>query len=98
MLERRDRFGRGTLLFGFPGQPIADCEHRREQVQVVAGQSLDPLATHQVRDEDTHIAALGDVAGAIAEASHQFRPNRAGGTGGVPAELRRLSGKAVAGE
>jgi hypothetical protein len=41
---------------------IADREHRREEIQVVAHQSLDRLATHQVRDEGAHVAALCDVA------------------------------------
>ena len=52
---------------------IGDCEHRREQVQVVADQTLNRLAAHQVRDEGPHVAALGDVAG-VAEAVHQLRP------------------------
>ena len=73
---------------------IADREHRREQVQVVADQTLDRLATHQVRDEGTHVAALGDVAG-VAEAMHQLRP-RASGASGVPTELGRLAREPVA--
>jgi hypothetical protein len=75
---------------------IADCEHRREQVEVIADQTLDRLAAHQVRDEGTHVAALGDVAG-VAEAVHQFRP-RACGAAGVPAELGRLTGESVPGQ
>ena len=63
---------------------------------MVADQTLDRLAAHQVRDEGTHVAALGDVAG-VAEAVHQLRP-RACGAAGVPAELGRLAGEAVAGQ
>ena len=62
----------------------------------IADQALDRLATHQVRDEGAHVAALGDVAG-VAEAVHQLRP-RASGAGGVPAELGRLAGEPVAGQ
>jgi len=54
------------------------------------------LAAHQVRDEGTHVAALGDVAG-VAEAVHQLRP-RACGAAGVPTELGRLAGEAVTGQ
>ena len=61
-----------------------------------ADQTLDRLAAHQVRDEGTHVAALGDVAG-VAEAAHQLRP-RASGAAGVPAELGRLAGETVAGQ
>ena len=61
---------------------------------MVADQTLDRLAAHQVRDEGTHVAALGDVAG-VAEAVHQLRP-RACGAAGVPAELGRLAREAVA--
>jgi hypothetical protein len=43
-----------------------------------------------------HIAALGDIAG-VAEATHQLRP-RLGGAAGVPADLGRLAGEAVAGQ
>ena len=63
---------------------------------MVAGQALDCLATHQVRDEGTHVAALGDVPG-VAEAVHQLRP-RACRAGGIPAEASGLAGKAVAGQ
>ena len=63
---------------------------------MVADQTLDRLATHQVRDEGTHVAALGDVAG-VAEAVHQLRP-RACGAAGVPAELGRLAGESVTGQ
>ena len=63
---------------------------------MVAGQTLDRLATHQVRYEGTHVAALGDVAG-VAEAVHQLRP-RTSGAGGVPTELGRLTGEPVAGQ
>ena len=63
---------------------------------MVADQTLDRLATHQVRDERTHVAALGDVAG-VAEAVHQLRP-RACGAGGVPTELGRLTGEPVTGQ
>ena len=63
---------------------------------MVADQTLDRLATHQVRDEGTHVAALGDVAG-VAETVHQLRP-RASGAGGVPTELGGLAGEAVAGQ
>ncbi len=87
---------RCAFLFGSLGQMIADREHRCEQVQVVAGQALDRLAAHQVGDEGTHVAALGDIAG-VAEASHQLRP-RASGAGGVPAEFGRLAREAVAGQ
>ena len=61
---------------------------------MVADQALDRLATHQVRNEGTHVAALGDVAG-VAEAVHQLRP-RACGAAGVPAELGRLARETVA--
>ena len=61
---------------------------------MVADQTLDRLAAHQVRDEGTHVAALGDIA-VIAEATHQLRP-RACGAGGLPAELGRLAREAVA--
>ena len=40
---------------------------------MVADQTRDPLATHQVRHEGAHVAALGDVT-VIAEAVHQLRP------------------------
>ena len=63
---------------------------------MVADQTLDRLATHQVRDEGTHVAALGDVAG-VAEAVHQLRP-RASGAGGVPTELGRLTGEPIPGQ
>ena len=63
---------------------------------MVADQTLDRLAAHQVRDEGAHVAALGDVAG-VAEAVHQLRP-RACGAAGVPAELGRLGREAVAGQ
>ena len=63
---------------------------------MVAGQTLDPLATHQVRDQGTDVAALGDVA-VIAEAAHELRPC-ASGAGGVPTELGRLTGEPVAGQ
>ena len=63
---------------------------------MVADQALDRLAAHQVRDEGTHVAALGDIAG-VAEAVHQLRP-RACGAAGVPAELGRLAGEPVAGQ
>ncbi len=62
----------------------------------IADQTLDRLAAHQVRDEGTHVAALGDVAG-VAEAVHQLRP-RACGAAGVPADLGRLAREAVAGQ
>ena len=62
----------------------------------IADQPLDRLAAHQVRDEGTHVAALGDVAG-VAEAAHQLRP-RPCDAAGVPAELGRLAGEAVAGQ
>ena len=38
--------GRCAFLFGFLGQLIADSEHRREQVQVIADRTLDRLAAH----------------------------------------------------
>ncbi len=63
---------------------------------MVADQTLDRLAAHQVRDEGAHVAPLGDVAG-VAEAAHQLRP-RAGGAAGVPAELGRLGREAIAGQ
>ena len=63
---------------------------------MVADQTLDRLAAHQVRDEGTHVAALGDVAG-VAEAVHQLRP-RACGTAGVPTELGRLTGEPITGQ
>jgi hypothetical protein len=47
-------------------------------------------------DDGTHVAALGDVAG-VAEAVHQLGPG-AGDAGGVPADLGRLAGEAVAGQ
>ena len=62
---------------------------------MVADQTLDRLAAHQVRDEGTHVTALGDVAG-VAEAVHQLRP--ACGAAGVPAELGRLTGEPVTGQ
>ncbi len=61
---------------------------------MVADETLDRLAAHQVRDECTHVAALGDVAG-VAEAGHQLRPG-ARGAAGVPAELGGFAGEAVA--
>ena len=61
---------------------------------MVADQTLDRLAAHQVGDEGTHVAALGDIA-VVAEAAHQLRP-RACGAGGLPAELGRLAREAVA--
>ena len=63
---------------------------------MVADQALDRLAAHQVRNEGTHVAALGDIAG-VAEAMHQLRP-RASGAGGVPAELGRLTGEPISGQ
>ena len=63
---------------------------------MVADQTLDRLAAHEVRDEGTDVAALGDVAG-VAEAMHQLRP-RASGAAGVPAELGRLTGEPVTGQ
>ena len=56
---------------------------------MIAGQTLDRLAAHQVRDEGTDVASLGDVA-RIAEAAHQLRP-RACDAAGLPAELGRLT-------
>ena len=43
-----------------------------------------------------HVAALGDIAG-VAEAAHQLRPG-ARDAAGVPADLGRLGGEAVAGQ
>jgi hypothetical protein len=63
---------------------------------VDADQSLGCLAAHRVGDGGAHIPALGDIA-AIAEAPHQLGPG-AGGAAGVPADLRRLAGEAVAGQ
>ena len=60
-----------------------------------AGQPLGCLAAHGVGDGGAHVAALGDVAG-VAEAVHQLRP-RLRDAAGVPADLGRLAGKAVAG-
>ena len=61
-----------------------------------ADQTLGRLATHRVRDDGAHVAALGDVAG-VAEAVHQLRPG-ASGAAGVPTELGRLAGEPVAGQ
>ena len=52
------------------------------------------LAAHLVADVGAQVAALGDVAG-VAEAAHQLRP-RARDAAGVPADLGRLGGEAVA--
>ena len=61
-----------------------------------AEQPLGRLAAHRVGDGGAHVAALGDVAG-VAEAVHQLRP-RLRDAAGVPAELGRLAGEAVAGQ
>ena len=59
-------------------------------------QPLGCLAAHRVGDGGAHVAALGDVAG-VAEAAHQLRPGLRDAAG-VPAELGRLAGEAVAGQ
>ena len=61
---------------------------------MVADQTLDPLTAHQVRDEGTYVATLGDVTG-VAEAAHQLGPGLCGPTQ-VPADLDRLAREAVA--
>ncbi len=53
-------------------------------------------ACHRVGDGGALVTALGDVA-AIAEAGHQLRPGLRD-AGGIPAEVRRLVGEAVAGQ
>jgi hypothetical protein len=63
---------------------------------VDAEQPLRCLASHRVGDGGAHVAALGDVVG-VAEAVHQLRP-RHRDAAGVPAQLRRLAGEAVAGQ
>ncbi len=54
------------------------------------------LAAHRIGDGGTHVAALRDVAG-VAEALHQLGP-RSRDAAGVPADLGRLAGEAVAGD
>ena len=61
-----------------------------------AGQPFGCLAAHRVGDGGAHVAALGDVAG-VAEAAHQLRP-RLRHAAGVPADLGRRGGEAVAGQ
>ena len=61
-----------------------------------AEQPLRCLAAHRVGDGGAHVAALGDVPG-VAEAAHQLRPGPRDAAG-VPAELGRLAGEAVAGQ
>jgi len=67
-----------------------------EQVQVNAGQPLWCLVCHRVGDGGALVAALGHVT-VIAEAAHQLRPG-VRDAAGVPADLGRLAGEAVAGD
>ena len=60
-----------------------------------AEQPLGGLARHRIGDAGTLVTALGDVAG-VAEAAHQLRPGT-GDAGGVPTDLGRLGGEALAG-
>ena len=54
------------------------------------------LAAHRVRDSGAHVTALRDVA-RVAQPLHQRRP-RARDAAGIPAELGRRAGEAVAGQ
>jgi hypothetical protein len=75
---------------------VGDGQRRREQVHVDTEQPLGRLAAHRVGDGGANVAALGDVA-RVAEAVHQLRPGTRDAAG-VPAELGRLAGEAVAGQ
>jgi hypothetical protein len=67
-----------------------------EEVQVDAEQPFGSLAAHGVGDGGALVAALGHVSG-IAQAAYQLRPGPPD-AGGVPADLGRLGGEAVAGQ
>jgi hypothetical protein len=54
------------------------------------------LAAHRVGHGGAHVAALGDIA-AVAETPHQLRPGLRGAAG-IPADLGRFAGEAVAGQ